>query len=45
MQMLTVNGEQTTLSLTTLGKQNSATECRVQSLQAGSVRLEHTELR
>ena len=33
MQMLTVNGEQTTLSLTTLGKQNSTTECRVFKLE------------
>ena len=29
MEMLPVNGEQTTVSLTTLGKQNSVTECRV----------------
>ena len=33
MEMLTVNGEQTTLSLTTLGKQNSVTECRVFKLE------------
>ena len=33
MEMLTVDGEQTTLSLTTLGKQNSVTECRVFKLE------------
>jgi len=35
METLAVDGEQTTLSLTTLGKQNSVTECRC--FQAGSV--------
>ncbi|XP_068704513.1 uncharacterized protein [Montipora foliosa] len=30
MEMLTVDGEQTTLSLTTLGKHNSVTECKVE---------------
>ena len=33
MQMLTVDCEQTTLSLTTLGKQNSLMECRVFKLE------------
>ena len=33
MEMLPVDGEQTTLQLTTLGKQNSVTECRVFRLE------------
>ena len=33
MEMLAVDGEKTTLSLTTLGKQNSATECSVFKLE------------
>ena len=33
MEMLSIDGEKTTLSLTTLGKQNSATECRVFKLE------------
>lgn len=33
MEMLPVNGEQTTVSLTTLGKQNSVIECRVFKLE------------
>lgn len=33
MEMLPVNGEQTTVSLTTLGKQNSVMECRVFKLE------------
>ena len=33
MEVWTVNGEQPTLSLTTLGKQNSVTECRVFKLE------------
>lgn len=33
MEMLTVDGEQTTLSLTTLRKHNSVTECRVFKLE------------
>ena len=33
MEMLAVDGEKTTLSLTTLGKQNSATECSVFNLE------------
>ncbi|XP_068716993.1 uncharacterized protein [Montipora capricornis] len=33
MEMLTVDGEQTTLSLTTLGKHDSVTECKVFKLE------------
>lgn len=33
MEMVAVEGEKTTLTLTTLGKQNSVTECRVFELE------------